>query len=89
VVAPARLLWHTLALMTRVEHLAWAKERAHGLLKENDIAGAMTSLVSDLYKFEGAAATSLPIPNWRLAEGHRIILADDPAAMRSWVDSFD
>lgn len=36
--------------MTRAEHLAWAKQRAHAELDRGDIANAIASMLSDLGK---------------------------------------
>jgi hypothetical protein len=36
--------------MTREEHLAWAKKRAHDYLDRGDIPNAVTSIASDLGK---------------------------------------
>jgi hypothetical protein len=45
--------------MTREEHLAWCKKRAHEYLDRGDIANGVTSMISDLSKH----------PETRLAEG--------------------
>lgn len=37
-------------MMTRADHLEWAKARANEYLDQCDIAGAMASLISDLDK---------------------------------------
>jgi hypothetical protein len=36
--------------MTRAEHLAWCKKRAHEYLDQGDITQAVTSMLSDLGK---------------------------------------
>ena len=36
--------------MTREEHLAWCKQRAHEFLKTGDIQNAVASMMSDLSK---------------------------------------
>ena len=38
--------------MTRAEHLAWCKERAHEYLARGDVNNAVTSMLSDLGKHE-------------------------------------
>lgn len=72
--------------MTREEHLAWCKKRAHEYLDRGDIENAVTSIASDLNKHpetEGHIGISLGM--MMLMTGN----LSDPREARRFIDGFN
>lgn len=44
--------------MTRAEHFAWCKQRAVEYVERGELANAVTSMLSDLSKHPGTAASA-------------------------------
>lgn len=67
--------------MTREEHLEWAKLRALEFMDSGDHMAAMSSIISDLNKFEGLALTRV-----QLVEVRDYVLRGD-GSLRSWIEA--
>lgn len=70
-------------MSSRVEYVAWAKQRALQLVDEGDLPGALASIISDLRKepeTDGPHLHALTI----VGAGH----TSNPAAMRSFIEGF-
>ena len=71
--------------MTRVEHLAWCKKRAHEYLDRGDIRNAVASMMSDLNKH----------PETKLNDGTLSMLglmaaaSEDLNEARRYIDGFN
>jgi hypothetical protein len=72
--------------MTRAEHLAWCKKRAHEYLAQGDIKNAVASMLSDLSKH----------PETRLPEGSPLgtlglmtVMSDDHHGAVRFIDGFN
>jgi Tfp pilus assembly protein PilF len=71
--------------MTREEHLAWAKERAHEYLDRGDLAQAVTSMGSDLNKHPELAS----VGNKMMSYGIFLIQQRDFRGIQRWIDGFN
>jgi hypothetical protein len=71
--------------MTREEHLAWAKKRAHEYLDRGDLAQAVTSMGSDLNKHPELAGVS----NKMMSYGIFLIQQEDFWGIKRWIDGFN
>lgn len=71
--------------MTREEHLAWCKKRAHEYLTTGDIKNAVISMMSDLRKHPETA-----LPNGSILNqlGLMTAISGDPDSARRYIDSF-
>ena len=70
--------------MTREEHMAWCKQRAHEYLKTGDLQNAVASMISDLSKHpetEGAGKSMAPI-------GLFAVMSGDDHEVRKFIDGF-
>jgi len=73
-------------MMTRAEHLQWAKDRALEYADAGDTSSAMASIGSDLRKhpeLEGHAA--MPLMMMMAMAGH----LDTPAEMRKFIEGIN
>ena len=72
--------------MTRNEHLAWCKKRAHEYLDRGDIPNAITSMLSDLSKHEETESSSHGI----FAQlGMIAVMSNDPREAARFIDGFN
>lgn len=72
--------------MTREEHLAWCKKRAHEYLDRGDIQNGVTSMLSDLEKHPETATK----PGSPLAMlGMMAMMSGDPREAVRFVDGFN
>jgi hypothetical protein len=69
--------------MTRADHVKWCKTRALEYVDQDDCAGAVTSMVSDLGKHEDTKDTAGMFAMLGMFE-----VAKGPAAVRNWIDGF-
>lgn len=70
--------------MTRVEHMAWCKERAIDYLDRGEITNAIASMVSDLGKHDETARSRAVAVMTLLAIDSR-----DREQVRKWIDGFN
>jgi len=71
--------------MDRAEHLQWAKGRALGLLDSGDIAGAVTSMLSDLEHRDLRDHPGIEIGKMQMLTG----LLTSPEKARDWITGFN
>jgi len=72
--------------MTRLEHLAWAKERALEYVEHGDLKNAVTSMTSDLLKHEGFDyETTMFLATVGMMDAAK----GDTGAVRHWVEGFN
>jgi hypothetical protein len=72
--------------MTRDEHLAWAKQRAHEYVERGQLLEAVTSMISDLRKhpeFDKPIYGSLGLV------GAMFEVPKGREAVRRWIDGFN
>ena len=69
----------------RQQHLAWCKARALEYLDAGDLASAVTSMASDLGKYESTGAIHPAL----MALGMRAIIAKDADEVRRWIEGFN
>lgn len=67
--------------MTRAEHIAWAKDRALEFVELGNLPLAVSSMISDLGKFEGEALLNTDI----LRRSTEVAL-DGREAVRTWIE---
>lgn len=75
-------------MMTRAEHLAWAKERALEYVDGGDLQQAFSSMCSDLQKHEELAtqhADTNKLGLDLLLNGH----LSTREAMRNWIEGYN
>jgi len=72
--------------MTREEHLAWCKQRAHEYLDRNDLANAVTSMMSDLAKHE---ETKFATEGALGLFGMMVIMSNNPAQVCRYIGGFN
>lgn len=75
-----------MSIVTRAEHLAWCKRRAHVYVDAGDLVEAFTSMASDLDKHpetQGHSGTKLGM--MLLMAGH----LSTPDKMRTFIDGFN
>jgi hypothetical protein len=70
--------------MTRDEHLAWCKQRAHEYLAIGDIQNAVQSMLSDLQKHDETKAIAPEL----LALSFPVMLSGDHDQARRYIDGF-
>lgn len=70
--------------MTRDEHLAWCKARAHEYLAIGDVQNAVQSMVSDLGKHDETKNVAPEL----LALGFPVMLSGDREQARRFIDGF-
>jgi hypothetical protein len=70
--------------MTRAEHLAWCKQRAHEYLAIGDIQNAIQSIMSDVQKHDGTKNVAPEV----LALGFSVMLSGDRDQARRYIDGF-
>lgn len=72
-------------MLTREDHLAWCKKRAHEYLEKGDIKNAVTSMLSDMEKHPDTEGIS-PI----LAMlGMQVCMSGDMPEARRFIDGFN
>ncbi len=72
--------------MTREEHLAWCKKRAHEYLDRGDTTNALTSMASDLGKHpETEGHPGINLGMMMLMTGN----LNDPREARRFIDGFN
>jgi hypothetical protein len=69
----------------RAEHLAWCKRRALEYLDAGELQNALTSMLSDMEKH---ADTKYPAAGILVPLGISIVLREDAAEMRRWIEGF-
>lgn len=72
--------------MTREEHLAWCKKRAHEYLDAGDVQNAVTSMLSDLRKHPETEASSGGI---LAVLGMQTAMSGDVVQARHFIDGFN
>jgi hypothetical protein len=72
-------------MMERAEHLAWCKQRALDFLCDGDLPNALASMLSDLDKHPD---TKYPASGFLAILGIQIVIRDDAAEMRRWIEGF-
>jgi hypothetical protein len=73
-------------MMTREEHLAWCKKRAHEYLARGDTTNAITSMLSDLTKHpETKTSGEGPLA----VIGMHYIMNHDIIGARHFIDGFN
>lgn len=72
--------------MTREEHMAWCKQRAHEYLDKGDIQNGVTSMLSDLGKHP---ETKLPEGSPLPMLGMMAMMSGDPREAARFVDGFN
>lgn len=70
-------------MMTRAEHLAWCKARAHQYLAIGDIMNAVQSMMSDLQKHD-----EIRIDAELLALGLSIMLSNNKNLALAYIEGF-
>lgn len=70
--------------MDRAEHLAWCKSRALEYLDEGDLANAVASMGSDLRKHPETNC-----PDVLMTLGMMLIVQNDAAGVRRWIEGFN
>jgi hypothetical protein len=70
--------------MTRDQHLAWCKERAHEYIETGDVQNAIQSMMSDLQKHDGTKNIAPEV----LALGFSVMLSKDRDQARRYIDGF-
>lgn len=70
--------------MSREEHLAWCKARAHEYIETGDVQQAVTSMMSDLQKHDDTKTIAPEV----LALGFSAILSGDREQVRRYIDGF-
>ena len=70
--------------MTRAEHVAFAKKRAHGYLARGDVKEAVTSMMSDLEKHPETQMGDVLVQLGFLA-----MLNNDIEGARRYIDGFN
>lgn len=71
--------------MTRKEHLAWCKKRAHEYLDQGDVMNAVTSMLSDLSKHPGTE-NGLSVLGML---GVKVAMDGDPREAARFIDGFN
>ncbi|HZF24007.1 MAG TPA: hypothetical protein VE030_11155 [Burkholderiales bacterium] len=74
-----------MSVMTRVEHLAWAKQRALQYLNAGDLMNALASMGSDLSKHEELSK----IGDMLFPLGMLYVQNHDVGGMRRWIEGFN
>lgn len=69
--------------MTRDEHVAWAKQRAREYVELGDLAGAVTSMISDMGKREDTK------PPAALGMIGLMAVREGRAAVTRWIEGFN
>jgi hypothetical protein len=72
--------------MTRIEHLAWCKQRALEYLDRGDLTNALSSMMSDMRKHPenaGAIQGMLPMVGMLAVQQH------DREGLRYWIEGFN
>lgn len=72
--------------MTREEHLAWCKKRAHEYLDRGDTVNAVTSLMSDLGKHDETKSSTGGILGQL---GMMAAMSGDRNEVRRYIDGFN
>ncbi len=73
-------------MMTRAEHLQWAKDRALEYADQGDVSQAMASLGSDLNKHPGTRGHSgMELMMMLAMSGH----LDRPGELRKFIEGFN
>ena len=70
--------------MTREQHLAWCRERAHEYVEIGQIQQAITSMMSDLQKHDETMGLTLE----QAKHGMEVMMAGDREQARRFIDSF-
>lgn len=70
-------------MMTRDEHLAWCKQRAHEYLDIGDVQQAVQSMMSDVQKHD-----EIKLNGELMALGLSVILSNDRDQARRYIDGF-
>jgi hypothetical protein len=79
-------------MMTRDEHLAWAKARALEYVSQDDLTAAVLSMASDLTKWrssEGEAMYDPRLIDVAVETGLLFEIPRGPEAVRRWVEGFN
>ncbi len=71
-------------MMTRAEHLEWAKERALEYWSVGDLANAVTSMISDMGKHDDLKVSPL-----LMQLGMMELMRGDQHGVRSWIIGFN
>jgi hypothetical protein len=72
-------------MMTRDEHLAWSKRRAHEYLDlDGDVQSALQSMMSDLFKHDGTK----PVATMMMKTSLDVMLTGDIGKARRFIDGF-
>lgn len=71
--------------MTRTEHVAWCKKRAHEYLSRGDLTNAVTSMMSDMSKHP---ETNLNTPTLAMI-GMLAVQSGDEREVRRFIDGFN
>jgi hypothetical protein len=72
--------------MTREQHLAWCKTRAHEYLDRGDLQNAVTSMLSDLSKHPETKTSASGVLGQL---GMMTIMQNDLAGARRFIDGFN
>ena len=72
-------------MMTRAEHIAWAKQRALQELDAGDLSNAVASITSDLTKHEETRAMAAAVGE----DGLVAALTGAAAAVRRWIEGIE
>lgn len=72
--------------MTRAEHLAWCKQRAHEYLEKGDVTNAVASMMSDLKKHP---ETQTQVGGILDQIGMQAAMNQDRAAAKRYIDGFN
>ncbi len=72
--------------MTREEHLAWCKKRAHEYLDRGDIPNAIMSMMSDMNKHP---ETSLAVGSVLAQLGLRVAMSGDIREACRYINGFN
>jgi hypothetical protein len=75
-------------MRTRVEHLAWCKERALEYVDRHDLANAVASMMSDLNKHEETRLTGKMIATLGMVAAFAVIDGDS-RGVRRWIEGFN
>lgn len=72
--------------MTREEHLAWCKKRAHEYLDQGDLTNAVTSMMSNMTKHE---ETKFAVEGILGQLGMAAVISGDYNQVRRYIDGFN
>jgi hypothetical protein len=71
--------------VTRVEHVAWAKARALEYVDRDELANAVSSMISDMGKHPEINMNGVLVAAMAVMTGHELRAAE----VRHWIEGFN